>query len=357
LIVDLAEFNHSEGLTQRRELFDNAFPQNGGTASASVEHYRWKFHQAPVTPSSFEYAASEGDSMVGYYAAVPYRYRLGGRDVLAGMVCDVMTRSSERRKGVFSDLGRFALREMRAAQVGLAVAYPVKPEVVSGHLKIGWRIAFELPMYVRPLGAGAILEPGQMPWLRPVANGTLAAYRALLRARPASGCEVSVGPPRELLHTPAFAEFVERWSATVRNHLVKSADFYDWRLGAPGTHYEAFLVHREDAVVAAAVGCQSRLRGASSYALLDVMALKDERDALSSLYHEIDLRARQHGSQAVVTMMSRYRAREYRLARHGFLASPFRFKLIACWLGAEADAERILAEDGWHLMWIDSDDM
>jgi hypothetical protein len=355
--VDLAEFKHTEGLARRRELFGDAFPQNGGTPSATVEHYRWKFHHAPVTPSSFEYEASEGDGMLGYYAAVPYRYRLGGREVLSGVVCDVMTHSSARRRGVFSDLGRFALQEMRAAQVSLAVAYPVKPEVVSGHLKIGWRVAFELPMYVRPLGAGAILKPGQMPWLRPVVKGAVAMYQGLRRTRPCSDYEVSVGPARELLHLPAFATFVQRWSALVPNHLVKSADFYDWRLGAPGTSYQAFLVHRRGAVVAAAVGCRSRLRGAVSYALLDVMALTDERDALSTLYHQIGCQARQHGAQAIVTMMSRYRAREYRLIRFGFLASPFRFKLIACWLGAEADAEEIFAEENWHLMWIDSDDM
>lgn len=355
--MDLAEFKHTEGLTQRRELFGDAFPQNGGTPSASVERYRWKFHQAPVTPPSFEYEATEGNRMLGYYAAVPYRYRLGDRDVLAGVVCDVMTHSSARRRGVFSDLGRFALQEMRAAQVSLAVAYPVKPEVVSGHLKIGWRIAFELPMYVKPLGAGAILKPGQMPWLRPIAHVAVAAYRGLRRARPSSGCDVSVGPARELLHLPAFATFVQGWSALVPNHLVKSAEFYDWRLGAPDTHYQAFLVYREGAVVAAAVGCQSRLRGAPAYALLDVMALADERDALSTLHHQIECQARQHGAQAIMTMMSRYRARQYRLTRFGFLGSPFRFTLIACWLGAGTDAAEIFAEEDWHLMWIDSDDM
>ena len=38
-------------------------------------------------------------------------------------------------------------------------------------------------------------------------------------------CEIRIGVPRELLREPAFEAFVERWSADIRNHLLKSVDF------------------------------------------------------------------------------------------------------------------------------------
>lgn len=355
--MEFARFTQEDGLRQQRELFADAFPENSGSASATAEHYQWKFHQAPFSPQSYEYTATEGGSMLGYYAAIPYPYRLGDRETFAGMVCDVMTHSQARGRGVFTELGRFALDEMRATSLSFLTGYPIRPEVMGGHLRVGWEVAFDLPMYIRPLRANAIAKSRGLSWLAPAANLGISVYQATRRSRPSGEYEGRVGEPRELLCSPSFEAFVERWSATVRNHLIKSADFYDWRLGAPDTRYQAFLVSRGDTVVAAAVGRVAHLHGIPSFALLDLMALKDEGGALATLYYEIDREARCHCVEAIVTMMSRSRAREYHLRRHGFLRSPFTFKLIAHSLSGATPLEEISAEKDWHLMWIDSDDL
>ncbi len=295
--------------------------------------------------------------MLGYYAAIPYPYWLADRKVFAGMVCDVMTHSQARGKGIFTDLGRFALAETRATNLSFLTGYPIRPEVMGGHLRVGWQVAFDLPMYVRPLKANALLESKHLSLLAPLANAGIAAYRATRRIRPGSEYEGRIGAPRELLRVPAFETFVERWSADIRNHLLKSVDFYDWRLGAPGTHYRAFLIYRNDTVVAAAVGRSACLHGIPSFALLDVMVLKGEEAALAALYRDIDDEARRESAEVTVTMMSRHRAHEYRLKRYGFLKSPFVFKLILHSLDDTTPLERISDEEDWHLMWIDSDDL
>ncbi|MCU1488988.1 MAG: hypothetical protein JWM85_393 [Acidimicrobiaceae bacterium] len=355
--MEFAHFDHRERLSQRQELFEDAFPENKGTALASVEHYLWKFHHAPAAPPSYEYEATEDGKMLGYYAAIPYPYQLGDRNVRGGMVCDVMTSSQARGKGVFTELGRYALAEMQAANVSFVTGYPIRPEVMGGHLRAGWQVAFQLPMYLRPLKANAILKSKHLSLLTPVANLAIAAYQALRAARPQEGYEPSVGAPRELLRSRSFEAFVEEWSKSVRNHLVKSPDFYDWRLSAPGTEYRAFLVYRDEAVVAAAVARRSLLHGIPSFALLDLMVLKGEERALPTLYRHVDNEAKRHGAEAIVTMMSTLRAREYRLTRFGFLRSPFTFKLIVRALSDAVAVEEISAERDWHLMWIDSDDL
>jgi len=246
---------------------------------------------------------------------------------------------------------------MRATNLSFLTGYPIRPEVMGGHLRVGWRVAFELPMYLRPLRADAIMRAKRLSLLAPMANLAVSAYQAARRPRLSREYEGSVGEPRELLRSAPFAAFVERWSAGVRNRLVKSADFYDWRLGAPGTRYRAFLVSQGDAVVAAAVGRAAQLHGIPSFALLDLMVLKGEEGALATLYDEVDREARRHEAEAIVTMMSRHRAREYQLRRFGFLTSPFKFKLIVYPLDEVVPSEEISAEEDWHLMWIDSDDL
>lgn len=352
--MKFASFEQTEGLIQQRELFDDAFPENRG---ASAEHYRWKFHGGPFDPASYEYQATEGGRMLGYYAAIPYPYQLGERKVFAGMVCDVMTHSQARGRGVFTELGRFSLAEMRSTNLSFLTGYPIRPEVMGGHLRVGWQVAFELPMYLRPLRADAIMRAKRLSLLAPAANLAVSAYQVAHRPRPSREYKGSVGEPRELLRSVPSATFLERWSTGVRNRLVKSSDFYDWRLGAPGTHYRAFLVNRGDSVVAAAVGRAVQLQGIPSFALLDLMVLKGEEQALATLYDEVDREARRHNAEAIVAMISRHQARNYRLRRFGFLASPFRFKLIVYPLDESIPFEEVSAEEDWHLMWIDSDDL
>jgi hypothetical protein len=358
LTVGLGPFDAGNEIARQRELFRNAFPEHDGTHLASVEHYRWKFHGFPNARPSYEYAATENGRMLGYYAAIPYPYEIGGSRISVGMVCDVMTHSDARGRGVFTELGRFALAEMESSELALVTGYPIRPEVMGGHLRAGWSVAFELPMYLRPLRANAILRSKRLPFLAPPVNFGISAYQAMLAPRPNPGDYTGkVGVPGELFDTAEFAVFLQAWSGSVPNHLVKSRDFYAWRLGAPETTYQASLVYRDDAVVAAAIGRQAVLNGIPSFALLDLMVLEGHERALPTLYRTIDTVARQHRVEAIVTMMSRHSASRYRLLRYGFLKSPFTFKLILRSVSDAVTVSAISREADWHLMWIDSDDL
>lgn len=356
--IEFSAFDHTRDLQGQRDLFEDAFPEHWGLPAASVEHYRWKFQSYPSRPPSYEYCATDGERLVGYYAAIPYTYQIGDRQMSAGMVCDVMTHSDARGKGVFTSLGRFATREMETTELAFLIGYPVRPAVMGGHLRVGWEVAFELPMYLRPLSAHAVLASRGLGWLAPVASLGVAAYQKLLGPRSRDREFASTnGAPHGLLRAGEFGVFLGKWGAGIPNHLVKTREFYDWRLEAPATEYDAFMVYRGTEVVAVAVGRAADLHGVPSYALLDLMVLPDARGALVPLYQEIDEVARRHGAEAVVTMMSRRRAREHRLLRYGFLRSPFVFKLILRSVADQLSVEDISREQDWHLMWIDSDDM
>jgi GNAT superfamily N-acetyltransferase len=357
LSLEFGVFDDRE-LAQQRALFENAFPEHRDSVTSSVEHYQWKFHGFPAVPPSFEYVARDAGKLLGYYAAIPYLYRIDNRPMRVGMVCDVMTHSDARGRGVFTDLGRYALDQMHASELAFVTGYPIRPEVMGGHLRVGWTVAFELPMYLRPLRADAIMRSKGIAWLAPLVNAGLSAYGVVVAPRARAGGYTSViGSPGELLDSAEFERFREAWSASVRHHLIKSAEFYGWRLGAPGTSYRVFVVRQGAEVVAVAVGREAPLQGIPSFALLDAMVLPGHERALSLLYRDIEREARRRGVEAIVTMMSRHSARRYRLKRFGFLRSPFTFKLIVRSVSDSLAAASISTEADWHLMWIDSDDL
>jgi GNAT superfamily N-acetyltransferase len=358
LSVEFARFDRDHLLHQRRELFKDAFPEHNEANAASIEHYDWKFHGAPNVPQSYEYAAIADGKLVGYYAALPYPYMIDGRAKLAGMVCDVMTHSGARGQGIFTQLGQFALDSMYDSSLDFVTGYPVRPEVMGGHLRCGWQVAFKLPMYIRPIKANTLLASNGLSSLAPFVNAGLTSYRmmrGLRRKSEAYAC--SSGEPFELLGLAEFQDFLGGWSKSVKNHLVKSPEFYRWRLGAPGAQYRLFLAHSHRSVVAAAVGRYVTLRGIPSLALLDVMALEGQQRALPVLYRYIEREAKVGSAEAIVTMMSSHSAKKYRLIGSGFVRSPFTFRLIIRSVSDAVMIEEIANESDWHLMWIDSDDL
>jgi hypothetical protein len=358
LSIDFTQFAPETGLDAQRELFNDAFPEHRGTGAASVDHYRWKFHGAPAVPSSYEFQASEDGRMLGYYAAIPYPYSVTGRSMTVGMVCDVMTSTAARGRGVFTQLGAYALSRLHDGPLDFVTGYPIRPEVMGGHLRVGWKVAFELPMYLRPLKSDAILASRHLGALSPIANVGVGVFGALVAPRPRGDAYVAQhGTPSELLDRPEFAVFLSRWSDSVPNHLVKTAEFYAWRLGAPDARYDVFQVLRGEEIVCAAIGRAATLQGIPSYALLDVMFVEGERKALPTLYREIESVARRSDVEAIVAIMSRHQARRHALRRSGFLRSPFAFKLIIRSVSDSVEIGAISAEADWHLMWIDSDDL
>ncbi len=353
------QFDETAQLPQQRELFRLSFPENVGSPQETEAHYRWKFRAFPSSPPAYEYGAEEGGELVGYYAALPYRYKFFGEIKKCGMVCDVMTHPKMRGKGVFAALGRHATCALKDSGLAFTTGYPIRPEVIPGHLKVGWRIVFRLPIYIRLLQANSLLSSRGLQLLKPVANAGLATAGALCRAlAPRTRLRVAVEPGDELWMSEAYAIFLDRWLSSTRIGLVKDAAFMGWRLRAPGTNYSVIVARNDESeVIALAVVRQTVLRGISCLAILDFMAIPGMDAAFGVVVPAMRELAARHGAEAIVTMMSRTWARRYQLSRAGFWKSPAFFSLIVKPLEPEIDAPATLDEANWHLMWIDSDDL
>ena len=134
--VKLESFDYKKGLNQQRKLFTECFPENIGSPVAGNKHYLWKFQGFPHIPHSYEYVALQEDNIIGYYAAIPYKYKVNKNYVIAGMVCDVMTGVKARGKGIFTKLGKYSLEKLKNSGIGFTTGYPIRPEVIPGHKKV-----------------------------------------------------------------------------------------------------------------------------------------------------------------------------------------------------------------------------
>jgi hypothetical protein len=340
-------------------LFDDCFPEVRGTPLATREHYCWKYGALGKQAPAFESGAFEEERMVGYYAALPFQHRISAERMLGGLVCDVMTHSSMRGRGMFTAQGRFATDAMARSGIAFCTGFPIRKEVIPGHLKVGWSIAFPLPVFVRLIDPREPLRSRGLGWLSPVIRPLAALYQSSCRVlRPDTGdagCErVSVDA---LLNGREYAEFAERWISQYTNCLERSEPFLRWRLAAPESSYTLLALKMEGRLAGVAVLRETKLGQFRMTAIVDLMILAEAAAASGALHDAMADVARQAGTAGLAIMCTVPDAARLSLYRHGFWKTPVVFKLILKWLREDPVPANFYRAADWHLAWLDTDNL
>lgn len=348
------EFDYKTGLVKQRELFNDCFPETKGDLIQSNDHYFWKFHSFPYSTNSYEYACFIGSDIVAYYAAIPYQYKIGNKTTSVGMVCDVMTNSKQRGKGIFTKMGAYSTEQLSAA-VPFTMGYPIRKEVLPGHLKVGWEIPFELPLYMKFLKLNSLLTQRKLKLLVPFANIFLLFYLKIVKEK--SNKKYTCSIYDNIGQVTDYVVFEQEWNKTVRNSLHKNHDFVNWRYSAPGRKYSFLTIEQNSKIVCFVAYRKILKEGIPSYGILDYMVLPGHEDCHGLVNKTLATQARLDKVEIIMTMMSRTSASKYRLLKNGFIKSPFKFSLIIKNLTKEFYREELFKEENWHLMWVDSDDL
>ena len=356
-------FNEQQSLSQQRTLFASCFPETVGTAASSLAHYHWKFHSFPAQIKSYEYAAwdEENSLLVGYYAAIPYRYNVKETSGTAGMVCDVMTHPEIRGKGIFTKLGKYSTDTLQKTEVDFVTGFPIRPEVIPGHIKVGWTIAFELPHYLKLLKTNSLLKNSPARFLAPIINIPLALINTVLGVtrRPDPTLTTQVHTATEFLsaYPEQYERFLAGWHKSAAITLKKDVNFLRWRLGAPESNYKIISVWKNERISGIAITRVVELKNIPTLAVLDLMIDSESPATVSIIHSALDELAAVTGAENISCMTSRSVAKTLCFARNGYIRTPFIFKFIVKNISKRFSDELLFDEKNWQIMWIDSDDL
>ncbi len=354
--IDYRHYGNSDYKDQRK-LFELSFPETTGTSIIGEEHYKWKFESFPHSVSSYQYVASEPSELVGYYAAIPYQYQINRKVYTCGMVCDVMTHPDRRGKGIFTKIGHYSTNEMKQQDLGFTTGYPIRPEVIPGHIKVGWKIVLEMPMYLRVVGVKTLL-PKALRFLAPVLNAPVRLLQSWTLI-PDSKYVVQNFSRNEFLinQKKPYEIFLNSWLAEQENALIKSTAFLEWRTGAPDTVYKFLILLSGSKIVGLSIVRPTTLKGVESLAILDFMVLKDHAKGSKALHQALWKTAREFNKDVVVGMTSSKWAHSYNFFGSLYVKTPAVFSLIVKKLDDNISDSELFERNKWHLFWIDSDDV
>jgi hypothetical protein len=359
LSIEQKRLPTAENFSEYHYLFQDCFPETAGTSLERPDHYQWKYGAGGKDLPAFEFAAYEGDQILGYYAALPFAYRIGDFQTRAALVCDVMTHSKARGKGVFTAQGRYATDYMGNNGIAFCTGYPIRSYVFPGHIKVGWRIAFPLPVYVKILDLKPVLASRHAGTLGAMLRPLCSAYHQLGRmTRPRMrGASCKRFDPAVFFSSAEYAGFYEQWSSQGQNHLIRTKEFYQWRLAAPTSAYTVTALYHESQLVGLAITRNSTLSGFPLTNILDFMLLPQHQALAGAVHDDLAELSRQTGTAGLVVMTTRSNAVRWGLRRNGFIRSTVEFKLILKWLSAEPAPDLFWDESAWHLTWADTDNL
>lgn len=350
-------FDQNLYLDRQQELFAECFPEvfdkNSTDIKYSKEKYFWQYQSFPAKRRSFEYTAWIENDMVGYYAALPYVYKIGSKNFSSGMVCGVMTSPKHRKHGIFTKLGNFAAEQQQKEDVDFNLTFPIRKAVMPGFIKMGWDTAFEMPLYMKFLKADSLLRKRRLSFLTPLINLPLSLYNSVFTKRSTKGIVTIVYEQFDKIR--GYDEFIQTYEIKVPNTLRKDSDFSKWRYGSPEATYLFVCAYRQDRLVGF-VSLRPIVReGVPSFGIIDFMSV--DNTSLNSLHNEIVTQAKMKNIEAVMTMMSKTSSAKYQMISNGFLRSPFKFHFIIKNLSDRIPKNVFFNEASWHLMFVDTDDL
>jgi hypothetical protein len=175
-----------------------SFPELKLDQSSLIKFLKRKF-QTLDDPRLLNIAAllSNDGVVASGYGIVRNRYSIGEESINIGLVCDVFTNSDFRKMGLFKKVSLLAIAREESTKTNLLIGFPIRDEVMPGHISVGWKYIFDMPIW----------------WSFP-----------------------RLGSLRNVFKNPDFTEFIFS-TASKSISLEKSTDYLKWRLSLFNVDY------------------------------------------------------------------------------------------------------------------------
>jgi hypothetical protein len=272
---------------------------------------------------------------------------LNGDSIEVGLVVDVMTNTALRGQGLFVRSGLEAIRRLERTNVKTVIGFPIRKEVLPGHLKVGWNVQLTMPIYVCPVGSAQNKRFN---------HRLISAFAKILRVISSplriSKSQINEIAVSELLENQNLLNF---FSARTEQKLIqidKSKEFLDWRLNRPGVDYKVFLCS-DNSPKSVAIVRKMDLNGFQTIALLDFCS-EGTKWTRAMIRHLMDY-AKNQKVDFLAISTNPTNAKRLKILQTGFVRSHKRFKVITRSIGHGLNTFTQSDESSFRMTWLDSD--
>ena len=312
--------------------------------------WKWEFMEGP-DGKALIYIVEEGDEIIGHFSDLSRRFFIHGQIVRGTLSVDLMVHTDYRRKGIFEEMGRYAIRRVKEDNRLFMTAYPIRPETIRGFKKLGWKEVMRLPVLVYPIRFCGIANRYLHFFPLSLLVGGIARifYNILfLMRRQKKREEIEIEEVDQL--DDQFEKFWAKASSLFSNIGIRDPNYMTWRyLNHPTRNYTIYRALGKGEMRGFIILRKVDLLGFNSVAIVDLLAL--DEDAFMALIEEGITYSRRAGVDLLSFMVPQTHPYYRILRRNGFLRSPKAFRLMIY----SQEEERLFDPYGWYVTWGDTD--
>jgi hypothetical protein len=229
-----------------RDSYSEAFPEV--ERESIVKLLEWKFFSGVNPGNYWTLSAEDGSDVAGGYGILDMAI---SNEAKYGLVADVYTTPKHQKKGVFTQLGETVRLPVTKLGYDFAIGFPIRSNVLPGHIKVGWKEAFFMPVY------------GSFPLLK--------AFRSLIRqtyktegilSRQFSGIKDEV-----LGFLDEISDHNDHQRLISKRFTPK---YLNWRLSRPGVKYTETILKDADGIQAWVISRKFYIKAIPIWAILEV---------------------------------------------------------------------------------------
>lgn len=341
--IDFKSIDLSADVGIIQNLLERAFPDVDSSIGFSLDILDWKYRKASEEGTCFIGAID--DEPVSFYGVLSRRYISGNEVNTVGLVVDVLSVPEVQGKGVFTQTGRYALKCLEQTRVTSVIGFPIRPEVLPGHLKIGWEIKFKLPVYFYPVGRS---EPNG--FTEYVLKLVILSWSFALKVfRLRRGIRADVSTVDDFVVDHEVLNFYRSQNQDGSVILEKNFEFLNWRLNRPNVNYVCFTL-RDPGIVACAI---CRVMNIKNFKTLVIVDIDSQTASFSKNLVDSIIDYAIHEKVSLISFCtSKTNVKRLGLLHLGFIRSHLHFDVITRNINDNAFE---FTEMNSRITWLDSD--
>jgi GNAT superfamily N-acetyltransferase len=317
-----------------------------------TKFWEWEFLKPP-DGKAFIYIAEEKGRVIGHFADLPRRFSVNGKVVLGTLSLDLMVHPDFWRRGIFEEMGRYAVERVKMARGAFLTAYAIRNESIHGLTKIGWKKVVELPVLVYPIRFPGIVN--RYLHFRPLSFllGAIMRFSYYLffppprRANKTEGIEID----RVSQLDDQFDRFWDRIFSLHPIIGVRDRSFLNWRyFQNPTRTYAIYRAMKNGEMSGYIIVRKVDLLDFSSAVIVDLLAL--DKETLKALVEKGIEHSAREGAVLLGFMLPRAHGYYRDLRRWGFLPSMKTFQFM---IYPTVEEKEFLNPEAWYVNWGDTD--
>ncbi len=313
--------------------------------------WRWEFTECPEG-KAYIYIVEDENKIIGHFADLPRRFSVHGKVVHGTLSVDLMVHPDYRRKGIFEEMGRYAVQRTKNEKIFFTSAFPIRKETIHGFKKIGWKEVLELPVLVYPIKfSGIVNRYLHVVPLSLLIGGMARLFYTLLFAKRKKRALAGVVIEEVAQLDDAFNRFLDKTFSLYPIMGIRDRDYMTWRyFRHPTRTYTIYRAMEKGEMRGFIILRKVDLLAFNSAVIVDLLAL--DVDALTALVEKGIAYSQREGVDLLGFMVPETHPYYRLLRKHGFLRSPKTFLFM---LYSHEEDKELLDPKGWYVNWGDTD--